>query len=343
VELSGRVSVLGAGSWGTALAVSAWGAGLPVSLWTRRTSHAAELEKGHNARYLPGVEIPEGLLVTSDLARAVGDSALLVLAVPSHAVGTLCQDLRACIGDRALPVVCAAKGLERGTGRRMSEVMVDELSQGLDYQMVLLGPSHAEEVAERMPTAIVLSGGEPELAEAVQEALSTPWLRIYTNEDLVGTEYASALKNVLAIAAGICDGLGLGDNTKGALLTRGLAEIARLGVFLGAQRETFYGLSGVGDVITTCLSHHSRNRAFGERIGRGEGVEEALVAIDQVVEGVDTARTVVELARRHQVPMPISDEVTAVIDRRRDPRQAIEDLMGRALRSEHEPQAPRGG
>jgi glycerol-3-phosphate dehydrogenase (NAD(P)+) len=314
-----------------------------VSLWTRREAHAAELEKGHNPRFLPGVEIPEEVLVTSELGRAVDGAALLLLAVPSHAIGALCMQLRSCIEDAFIPVVCAAKGLERGTGRRMSEVMADELAQPLECQMVLLGPSHAEEVAERMPTAIVLSGGDVELAAQVQEALSTSWLRIYTNDDLVGTEYASALKNVLAIATGICDGLGLGDNTKGALLTRGLAEIARLGVHLGARRETFYGLSGVGDVITTCLSRHSRNRAFGERIGSGEEADAALVAIDQVVEGVDTARTAVELARRHQVPMPISEEVTAVIDRRRDPRQAIEDLMGRALRSEHEAHAPRGG
>ncbi len=343
MELSPHVSILGAGSWGTALALSAWGAGLRVRLWTRREDQADELRGGHNARYLPGVEIPREFEVTTDLEEALNDPSWILIAVPSRAVGELCAEITAHLEESSLPVVCAAKGLERKSGRRMSEVMSDELNNGLENQMVLLGPSHAEEVARRMPTAVVLSGGEASVSAAVQSALSSAWLRIYTNEDLIGTEYASALKNVLAVAAGICDGLELGDNTKGALLTRGLAEIARLGVHLGAQRETFYGLSGVGDVITTCLSRHSRNRAFGERVGRGESAQEALDSIGMVVEGVDTARTAVELAQRYQVPMPITEEVAAVIDQQRDPRQAIEDLMGRALRSEQESHASRGG
>lgn len=343
MELSPRVSVLGAGSWGTALALSAWGAGLRVRLWTRRTEQLEDLRSGHNSHYLPGVELPPDLEYTSDLTEAVQGSEFLVLAVPSRAVGELCRRLSPLLEAEPRPVVCAAKGLEKKSGRRMSEVMGDELALAREFQLVLLGPSHAEEVARRLPTAIVLSGGGGDTPGRVQSALSSSWLRIYTNEDLVGTEYASALKNVLAVASGICDGIGLGDNTKGALLTRGLAEIARLGVHLGAQRETFYGLSGVGDVITTCLSHHSRNREFGERVGRGEDPGRALEAIGMVVEGVDTARTAVELAQRHQIPMPISEEVAAVIDEGRDPRAAIEDLMGRALRSEEETHVPRGG
>jgi glycerol-3-phosphate dehydrogenase (NAD(P)+) len=202
--------------------------------------------------------------------------------------------------------------------------------------MTLLGPSHAEEVARQLPTAVVLSGGEAPRAARVQGALSTNWLRIYTNDDQIGTEYAAALKNILAIAAGMCDGLGLGDNTKGALLTRGLAEISRLGVALGGRAETFYGLSGVGDVITTCLSHHSRNRALGERVAKGESLAAALAAIDQTVEGVATVRTTVALAEENGIKMPISRQVLAVLDEAKDPSHAIDELMGRALRSERE-------
>ncbi len=334
--LSAPIAVIGAGSWGTALALSAAQGGHAVRLWARRAELVEELREGRNEHYLPGMAIPTAIRATSDLREAIDGASLILLAVPSAAVASMCRELRKEGGIGRASVVCVAKGLERGSGRRMSEVMEEELPEASGRRLVLLGPSHAEEVAQRMPTAVILSGGDREHAEEVQTALSTPWLRIYTNDDLIGVEYAGALKNILAIATGICDGIGLGDNTKGALLTRGMAEIARLGVEMGGQRETFFGLAGIGDVITTCLSRHSRNRAFGERVGRGEGTEEALRAVGQVVEGVQTLRTAVELARRHRVEMPISEQVLAVVDGGKDPREAIEELMGRQLKAEGE-------
>ncbi len=334
--VDGWLAVLGAGSWGTALAVSAAGAGHAVRLWARRPELVDELRSGRNDHYLPGVEIDRRIETTSKLEEALDGAKLVLLAVPSSAVASVCADLeRMGLADGAT-VVCAAKGLERGSGRRMSEVMADALPSAGDRSLVLLGPSHAEEVARRMPTAVVLSGRDISRAAPVQEALSTSWLRAYTNMDLIGVEYAGALKNILAIATGICDGIGLGDNTKGALLTRGMAEIARLGVEMGAQRETFFGLAGIGDVITTCLSRHSRNRAFGERIGRGEPASAALEAVGQVVEGFETLKTSIELAHRHSVEMPISEEVLAVLEGGKDPRAAIEELMGRELKEERE-------
>jgi glycerol-3-phosphate dehydrogenase (NAD(P)+) len=301
---------------------------------------AAEIRSGTNSRYLPGIVLPD-LAATADLDAALDGARVVVLAVPCRAVRSLCETLAR--RDPAPPVVvCAAKGLERESGLRMSEVLAQALPPRC-RPLVLLGPSHAEEVALRMPTAVVLGGGSGAEAALVQEALSTPWLRIYTNDDLPGVEYAGALKNVLAIAAGICDGLGLGDNTKGALLTRGLAEIARLGSSLGARRETFFGLAGVGDVITTCLSRHSRNRALGERVGRGESFAAALEAIGQVVEGAETVRTVSRLAQRHGIPVPISEQVEQVLFAGRDPHAAIDELMGRALRSEEEGGGPGNG
>ncbi len=334
--VSESVAVLGAGSWGTALALSARLTGHQTRLWARRNELAREINQGKNQRYLPGVELPRGLRASDSLAECVRGASVLVLAVPSKAVAELCERLEEEeLAEESL-IVCVAKGLEETTGRRMSEVMRQTLDLSPARQMTLLGPSHAEEVARQLPTAVVLSGGESAHARRVQEALSTAWLRIYTNDDQVGTEYAGALKNILAIAAGMCDGLNLGDNTKGALLTRGLAEIARLGVALGGLAETFYGLSGVGDVITTCLSRHSRNRALGERIARGESLASAMAAIEQTVEGVATVRTAVALADEHEIKMPISRQVLAVLDEGRDPSQALDELMGRALRSERE-------
>jgi glycerol-3-phosphate dehydrogenase (NAD(P)+) len=267
---------------------------------------------------------------------ALAGASLVVLAVPSQAVGPTCAALAGWPGAAAVPVICAAKGLQSPDGRRMSQVMAEMLPSPPARHAVLAGPSHAEEVARRIPTAVVVSGGDADLRRAIQGRLTTPLFRVYTNDDLVGVELAAAVKNVLAIAAGICDGLQLGDNTKGALLTRGVTELARLGVACGAQRETFFGLAGIGDVITTCLSRHSRNRLLGERIGSGLSLQEALATMTQVVEGVETARTAVELAHRYGVAVPICEQVAAVLFAGRPPRAAIEELMGRALRSEHE-------
>lgn len=329
------IAILGAGSWGTALAIVLARDGRRVRLWARRAEQREELRSGGNEHYLPGVSLPPGIEVHDAAAAAVHGLDHVVLAVPTAAVEETARQIASALGEGST-VVAVAKGFERESGRRISEVLMGALARGPAATAVLLGPSHAEEVAAGHPTAIVLAGGRSDQRSRLQESLSTASLRVYTNDDLIGVETAAALKNVLAIAAGICDGLGLGDNTKGALLTRGLAEISRLGVALGGRRETFYGLSGIGDVITTCLSRHSRNRALGERVGRGEMLDDARRAIGQVVEGIETTHTAVALAARHGVSMPITVEVDRVLFGDKPPAAAIEDLMRRSLKPEWE-------
>jgi glycerol-3-phosphate dehydrogenase (NAD(P)+) len=308
------------------------GAGSAVTLWARRAEQVTELDSGHNGRYLGERALAPELGFTSDFRAAVDQADVLLLATPAATTADICAQ----IGPTAVPCVLLAKGLERGTGRRLSDVAAGVLGPTSEV-LVLLGPSHAEEVIDGQPTAIVLAGGSAPTRDALQKEFSHANLRVYTNDDLIGVELAAALKNVLAIAAGLCDGLGLGDNAKGALLARGVAEIARIGEKLGGRRETFFGLSGVGDVITTCLSRHSRNRALGERVGRGEPLADAIAAIGQVVEGADTTRTVVELAQREGEVVPIATEVAAVLFEGKAPAEAMSDLMLRTLKPEWGP------
>jgi len=327
-----RIAVLGAGSWGSALASTLAGTGSSVALWARREEQVAQLKTGKNPQYLGDHQLSDRLDCTSDFEEALQGATTIVIGTPAATTGEICQNVAAAKASQ-LPCVLLAKGLERGTGTRLSEVATRVLGPGSDV-MVLLGPSHAEEVIVGQPTAIVLAGGSNGKRDALQHEFSHANLRVYTNDDLAGVELAGALKNVLAIAAGLCDGLGLGDNAKGALLARGVAEIARVGVRLGGRQETFFGLSGVGDVITTCLSRHSRNRALGERVGRGEELEAAMTAIGQVVEGADTTHTVVELAARANEAVPIATEVAAVLFEGKAPADAMNDLMLRSLKPE---------
>ena len=326
------ITVLGAGSWGSALAATVASAGREVVLWARREKQVAQLRAGRNPDYLGDNRLPGSLRYTADLNEAVGSAHGIVIATPSHTTREICEKIVAA-GAQDRPCVLLAKGLERGTGRRLSEVATEVLGPESEV-LVLLGPSHAEEVILGQPTAIVLAGGSAATREKFQQLFSHSNLRVYTNDDLIGVETAGALKNVLAIAAGLCDGLGLGDNAKGALLARGVAEIARIGVRLGGRQETYFGLSGVGDVITTCLSRHSRNRALGERVGRGETLAEATAAIGQFVEGTETTRTVVALAAREGDAVPIANEVAAVLFEGKDPADAMSDLMLRSLKPE---------
>jgi len=326
------ISVIGAGSWGSALAATVASAGREVILWARREEQVAQLRAGRNPGYLGDHRLPNSLRCTADLKEAVVSADGIVIATPSHTTREICEMI-VDAGARHLPCVLLAKGLERGTGRRLSQVASDVLGPGSEV-LVLLGPSHAEEVILGLPTAIVLAGGTAATRERFQQLFSHSNLRVYTNDDLIGVETAGALKNVLAIAAGLCDGLGLGDNAKGALLARGVAEIARIGVRLGGRQETYFGLSGVGDVITTCLSRHSRNRALGERVARGESLAEATAAIGQVVEGTETTRTVVALAAREGDAVPIANEVAAVLFDGKAPADAMNDLMLRSLKPE---------
>jgi len=327
-----RISVLGAGSWGTTLAVLLADNGHTVRLWARRESHADEISQTReNPRYLPGVNIPAAVAVTADIDYALEGAGMVVMSVPSHTIRELCD-------AHPLPegaiVVNTAKGLEEETLERLSEVIVE--SAGVDPGRVLslLGPSHAEEVSRRIPTSVVVAGSDPDACRTVQSAFSNGYFRVYTNDDVVGVEVVTALKNSIAIAAGIIDGLGFGDNTKAALVTRGLAEISRLGSAMGARTETFAGLAGVGDLVVTCLSRHSRNRRLGELIGSGKSLDAALAEMVMVAEGVRTTRAAVALGRRHSVELPIIETVHAVLFDGRDPREAVGALMTRPLRGE---------
>ncbi len=331
-----RIAVLGAGSWGTTLAVVLAENAHDVALWDHDAARAQKMNAAReNERYLPGITLPEGVSVTGDLGGAVRGDGMVVFAVPSHTVRETAKALAAtrALSDDAV-VVTATKGLEEGTHRRMSEVLCEELRSPPARVVSLVGPSHAEEVSRRVATSIVAAGtGEPN-CRTVQEAFGRPYLRIYTNDDIVGVEVATALKNSIAIAAGILDGAGGGDNTKAALVTRGLSEIARLGAAMGARPETFSGLAGVGDLVVTCLSRHSRNRRVGEAIGRGETLEHALASLGMVAEGVRTTRAAVELGRERGVELPIIEMVHRVLFEGHDPREAIQMLMARPPRAE---------
>lgn len=331
------IAVLGAGSWGTALACSLAGGGHAVRLWTLDPEHAAALATTRrNEPFLPMATLPDAIVPTADLAEAVDGAWLWVVAVPSQAVRSLSARLA---GLQPPPtVVSVAKGIEVGTLLTTSAVLRDALP-GLDPARtgVLYGPSHAEEVAVGQPTSLVVAMPDADAAARVQGAFMAPALRVYANPDVVGVEIGGSVKNVIALAAGMGDGLGLGDNAKAALVTRGLAEITRLGVALGADPHTFAGLTGLGDLVVTCFSRHSRNRAFGERIGRGERAADALAASPMVVEGVATTESVRALAARHGVELPIADAVAAILAGRLTPADAVGALMGRDAKPEREP------
>lgn len=326
-----RVAVLGAGSWGTTLAVHFARAGHEARLWGNQPEELARLEADReNRKFLPGITLPAEVKVHAELESALDQAGFVFFVVPSQAVREVAGRVRAA-GWSGI-AVCASKGLELGSLERMSAVI--EQALGDAEPVSFTGPSHAEEVAVGIPTSVVAASRSVERARAVQTLCSTPRLRVYTNDDVAGCEYGGALKNVIAIAAGVADGLGFGDNTKGLLLTRGLAEISRLGVALGGRRETFFGLTGMGDLITTAMSRHSRNRHVGERIGRGESLEQVLGGMVMVAEGVTTARAARELGRRHGVELPITEQVCALMLEGRDPQEALMALMTRDLKRE---------
>jgi glycerol-3-phosphate dehydrogenase (NAD(P)+) len=327
-----RVAVLGAGSWGTTLAVHLANLGHEATVWGNDRPALAELERDReNRKFLAGIHLPAGVKVQPELDAALEGCEFHFYVVPSQAMRSVAAQVRA-TGARGIPV-CASKGLELGTLQRMSVVLGEAL--GDPAPVAFTGPSHAEEVAVGIPTSIVAACADEARSRAVQVLCASPRLRVYTNDDVVGCEYGGALKNVIAIAAGLCDGLGYGDNTKGALLTRGLAEISRLGVAMGGRRETFFGLTGMGDLIATAMSRHSRNRHVGERLGRGETLEQVLGAMVMVAEGVNTARAARDLGREHGVELPITEQVCEILLQGRSPREALATLMTRDLKSEN--------
>ncbi len=332
-----KVVILGAGSWATALAVLLGKKGVQVKMWARRKEQAEELNTTReNLRYLPGVVIPSTVTVYADVEEALQGSKGVVFGVPSHAVRETAALVRPLLKDQQI-VVNTAKGMEEGTTLRLSQVMAGELPPGFDERIVVLsGPSHAEEVGRGIPTTIVVASAKKESALLAQDLFMTPKFRVYTNPDVIGVELGGSLKNVIALCCGISDGLGFGDNTKAALMTRGLAEITRLGAAMGAESLTFLGLAGVGDLIVTCTSMHSRNRRAGMEIGKGKSLQEAIDSVKMVVEGVRTTKVAKELAEKHEVAMPITKQAYEVLFGGASPKEGVARLMMREKTHEME-------
>ena len=320
-----KISVLGSGSWGLALALLLHNNGHEVLLWSARPENARKLrEKRENPDRLPGVRLPDEIDVLTDMERALKDVDVTVLAVASPYIRSTAHKMAPFV-CKDQKIVNVAKGIEEKTLKTLSEVIEEEIPQG--NVAVLSGPSHAEEVGRGLPTTCVISAHTQETAEYLQSIFMSPVFRVYTTPDILGVELGGALKNVIALAAGTADGLGYGDNTKAALITRGITEIGRLGKKMGAQMETFYGLSGIGDLIVTCASKHSRNRKAGYLIGQGHTMEEAMKEVQMVVEGVYSARAARELAEKYEVEMPIITEVNRVLFEGKSAAEAVMDLM----------------
>ncbi len=329
-----NIAVLGAGNWGTTLAVILAERGFRPRLWEYRQDLAREMElRRENAVFLPGVPLSPDVCVTSDLATALDGAGACLLAVPSQTLREVCRRASPLAAGDAL-FISAVKGLEHGSLLRMSQVAAETLGRGKPRLAVLSGPNIAPEIAKRMPATTVVAGESPEDVLDAQRIMHSRSLRVYTSADVVGVELGGALKNVIAIASGIVDGLGLGANTKGALLTRGLAEISRLGVAMGARAETFSGLSGLGDLAATCMSRQSRNWQVGNAIGQGRRLGEVLAGMTMVAEGVSTSESAQRLAERHGVEMPITSAVHRILFEDRPPAEAISELMTREARAE---------
>lgn len=329
-----KITILGDGSWGTALALNLYYNHNLVTLWGRSPEHMDAIRRdGENKRFLPGIPIPQGIETTADLESAVKDSELLVLGTPSQYMRGTLEKLKPYIDRKNQIIVNIAKGIETGSLLRMSELCAEVLGD-VKYT-VLSGPSHAEEVSKGVPTLVVAASADLNNAKKVQKAFHNERFRVYTSKDVIGVELGGALKNVFAIAAGIIDGIGLGDNSKAALMTRGCAELSRLGVKLGGRRQTFSGLGGIGDLIVTCMSRHSRNRYVGEELGKGRNLQEIIASMNNMVaEGVKTCESAKMLAEKAGVETPLVNGVYDVLFNNRPPREIIYELMTRKAKAE---------
>jgi glycerol-3-phosphate dehydrogenase (NAD(P)+) len=328
-----KITVLGSGAMATACAILlAEHDDQRVSIWARNPVHAEQMQQTReNKRLLPGVSLPERISVTADIDLALRDSDFIVAAIPSQFLRTTLHEMRPQL-NRNRPIVSVIKGIENETFMRPSEIISEVL--GSRAVVAVGGPSHAEEIARRMPATVVAASGDLGLARQVQRMFNTERFRVYTNLDLIGVEFAAALKNVIAIAAGISDGLGFGDNAKSSLMTRGLVEMTRFGQRFGAEATTFTGLAGMGDLITTCVSPYGRNRGVGVRLGKGETLTQILTSMEAVAEGVATAKSVFDIAEQEGIEMPITSEVYRVLYENRSVVEATKSLMLRPLRSE---------
>lgn len=329
-----KISILGAGSMGTALSILLSGKGYNINIWS---PFAEEVEMINETRQhihkLPGVRIPEEVLCTSDKEKALCKANIVVLALPSQTIRENVREISKYLHHNSV-VVCCSKGIEENTCLLLSDVIKEEVPNV--ETVILSGPSHAEEIAKNLPTTVVAASAKRKVAEYIQDIFMTPRFRVYTNPDVIGVELGGAIKNVIALCAGISDGLGFGDNTKAALMTRGIAEISRLGVAMGAQPQTFAGLAGIGDLIVTCTSVHSRNRRAGILIGQGKAVQEALDEVKMVVEGVTTVKPACTLAKDKGVTMPITFQAYEVLFKGKKPEKAVSDLMTREKKHEME-------
>ncbi|MCH8325474.1 MAG: NAD(P)H-dependent glycerol-3-phosphate dehydrogenase [Bacteroidetes bacterium] len=330
-----RISVLGAGGWGTTLAILLHYNGHSVTLWEYKKDYARILDKKReNKTYLPGISIPNDLTITHNLNEAAIDNNMIVLAVPSQFLRSVIKKIDKNLLKNSI-LVSVSKGIENNTLMTMSQMLLDAVPTLSENQIgVLSGPSHAEEVSRRIPTTVVTASKDIETSKSIQSAFITSYFRAYASTDVLGVELGGALKNVIAIGAGIIDGVKFGDNTKAAIMTRGIAEISRLGVAMGANPETFAGLSGMGDLIVTCMSKHSRNRYVGEQIGGGKKLKQVLKEMSMVAEGVMTSKSASQLAKKMKVNTPITNEVYNILFKDKDPLKATTDLMTRDMKME---------
>ncbi len=332
-----RVTVIGGGSWGTSLAFLLADKGYPVKLWLYEKELILQIQRDReNSLYLPGVKLPYSITATNSFEEAVAGSEMILFVVPSHVARSVLIQLAPYLPS-GIPIVCATKGIENDTLMLMSDVMKDVLPAEHHTQFAFLsGPSFAKEVCQRLPTAVSLAATDHDLAVKLQATFATPYFKVFTTTDVIGVQVGGALKNVIALAAGGADGMGFGTNTRAALITRGLVEIMRLGVSLGAQARTFYGLSGMGDLVLTCTGELSRNRNVGFKIGQGMKLREILAEMKMVAEGVNTTKSAYQLAQKRQVKMPIVEQIYAVLFQDKDPREAVTDLMEQATGDEME-------
>jgi glycerol-3-phosphate dehydrogenase (NAD(P)+) len=327
-----KVTVIGSGSWGIALANLLATKGINIKIWSFSEEEAKILNEDREYKdKLPGVILPSNVHITTDIKEAVEFSEFVIIVVPSQTIRQNAKIIAPFIKKDSI-VVCCSKGIEEGTGKLLSDVLEEELHNC--KIAVISGPSHAEEVAKGIPTTVVSASRDIEVAKVVQDVFMCQGFRVYTNNDIIGVEIGAALKNIIALCAGICDGIGYGDNTKAALMTRGIAEMARLGVAIGAKKRTFAGLSGMGDLIVTCTSMHSRNRRAGILIGQGKSLKEALEEVKMVVEGVSATKAAYEMAQRLGVTMPITTEAYNILFNGNNVKQAVKDLMQREKKDE---------
>lgn len=332
-----KITVLGAGSWGTALALVLANNNHDCLLWSHRENQAKEINLEHtNKKYLPNTTLPNNLNATNDFVTAISHAKTIIIAVPTKAIREVCQDMKDLLTEKKL-VVHVSKGIEPNSLKRISEMIEEELpSKLVEAIVVLSGPSHAEEVVLHHPTTITAASENLKAAQKIQDLFMNNAFRVYTNDDVIGVEIGAALKNVIGLAAGIVDGLGYGDNAKAALITRGLAEISRLGISLGAEAYTFSGLTGMGDLIATCTSVHSRNWKAGNLLGKGATLEAVLEEVGMVVEGVRTTKAAYQLAQKQQVSMPITEALYSVLFENVNPKEAVDNLMMRTKKHELE-------